>query len=36
MATGKFRALKINLAIGFTRKNQLECIGKTVMMLHLG
>ena len=36
MALGKFRALKINLAIGFTRKNQLECIGKAVMMLYLG
>ena len=32
----KFRALKINLAIGFTRKNRLECIGKAVMMLYLG
>ena len=31
----KFRALKINLAIGFIRKNQLECIGKAVMMLYL-
>ena len=35
MASGKFRALKINLAIGFTQKNQLECIGKAVMMLYL-
>ena len=35
-ASGKFRDLKINLAIGFTRKNQLECIGKAVMMLYLG
>ena len=32
----KFRTLKINLAIGFIRKNQLECIGKAVMMLYLG
>ena len=32
----KFHALKINLAIGFIRKNQLECIGKAVMMLYLG
>ena len=36
MASGKFRALKINLAIGFTRKNRLECIGKAEMMLYLG
>ena len=36
MASGKIRTLKINLAIGFTRKNQLECIGKAVMMLYLG
>ena len=36
MASGKIRALKINLAIGFTQKNQLECIGKAVMMLYLG
>ena len=36
MALGKFHALKINLAIGFIRKNQLECIGKAVMMLYLG
>ena len=35
MASG-FRALKINLGIGFTQKNQLECIGKAVMMLYLG
>ena len=35
MASGKFCALKINLAIGFTRKNRLECIGKAVMMLHV-
>ena len=35
-ASGKFRALKINLAIGFTRKNLLECIGKAIMMLYLG
>ena len=35
MASGKFRALKINLAIGFTRKNQLECIGKAEMILYL-
>ena len=33
MASGKFRALEIKLAIGFTRKN---CIGKAVMMLYLG
>ena len=33
---GKISRLKINLAIGFTRKNQLECIGKAVMMLYLG
>ena len=33
MASGKFRTLKINLAIGFT---QLECIGKAEMMLYLG
>ena len=33
MAFGKFRILKINLATGFTRKNQLECISKAVMML---
>ena len=32
----KFYTLKINLAIGFIRKNQLECIGKAVMMLYLG
>ena len=32
----KFCALKINLVIGFTRKNRLECIGKAVMMLYLG
>ena len=31
MASRKFRVLKINLAIGFTRKN---CIGKAVMMLY--
>ena len=36
MASGKFCALKINLAIGFTQKNWLECIGKAVMMLYLG
>ena len=36
MASGKFRALKINLAIGFTQKNQLECISKAEMMLYLG
>ena len=36
MASRKIRALKINLAIGFTRKNRLECIGKAVMMLYLG
>ena len=36
MSSGKFSALKINLAIGFTRKNQLECIGKAVVMLYLG
>ena len=35
MASGKFHALKINLAIGFTRKNRLEYIGKAVMMLHV-
>ena len=33
MASGKFRALKINLAIGFTQKNH---IGKAVMMVYLG
>ena len=33
---GKISCLKINLAIGFTQKNQLECIGKAVMMLYLG
>ena len=32
MASKKLRALKINLAIGFTRKNR---IGKAVMMLYL-
>ena len=32
----KFCALKINLAIGFIRKNRLESIGKAVMMLYLG
>ena len=36
MASGKIRALKINVAIGFTLKNRLECIGKAVMMLYLG
>ena len=36
MASGKFYALKINLAIGFTRKKRLECIVKAVMMLYLG
>ena len=36
MASGKFCALKINLAIGFTGKNRLECIGKAEMMLYLG
>ena len=36
MASRKFCGLKINLAIGFTQKNQLECIGKAVMMLYLG
>ena len=36
MASEKFCALKINLAIGFTPKNQLECIGEAVMMLYLG
>ena len=35
MASRKFCALKNNLAIGFTRKNWLECIGKAVMMLYL-
>ena len=25
-----------SLAIGFTQKNQLECIGKAAMMLYLG
>ena len=35
MASGKFCALKINLAISFIQKNQLECIGKAVMMLYL-
>ena len=33
---GKILRFKINLAIGFTRKNSLECIGKAVMMLFLG
>ena len=33
MASGKIRALKINLAIGFTQKTG---IGKAVMMLYLG
>ena len=28
-------ALKINLAIGFIRKNRLECIGKAIMMLEI-
>ena len=32
----KFCALKINFAISFIRKNQLECIVKVVMMLYLG
>ena len=36
MASGKIHALKINLAIGITRKNRLECTGKAVMMLYLG
>ena len=36
MALGKFRASKINLAIGFTQKNWLESIGKAVMTLYLG
>ena len=36
MASGKFCALKTNLAIGFTPKNRLECISKAVMMLYLG
>ena len=36
MASRKFCILKINLAIGFTRKNQPECIGKAVMMQFLG
>ena len=36
MASGKFCTLKINLAIGFTQKNQLECIGMAVMMLYIG
>ena len=36
MASGKIRALKINLAKGFTPKNWLESIGKAVMMLYLG
>ena len=35
MASGKFSTLQINLAIGFTQKNQLECIGKAVMMLYI-
>ena len=30
-----FRTLKNNLAIDFTRKKRLECIGITVMMLYL-
>ena len=34
MASRKFHALKINLAIGFTRKNRLECIGKAEMMVN--
>ena len=36
MASGKFSILKIKFEIGFIRKNQLECIGKAVMMLYLG
>ena len=36
MASENFCALKINPAIGFIRKNQLECIGKVVMMLYFG
>ena len=36
MVSGKFCTIKINLAIGFTHKNQLECIGKALMMLYLG
>ena len=35
MASGIFRALKVNLPLGFTRKKRLECIGKVVMMLYL-
>ena len=34
MASEKIRALKINLAIGFTQKNRLECIGKAVPWLN--
>ena len=33
MASGKFHALKINLAIGFTRKNRLEYINDAVPWL---
>ena len=36
MAFGKFCALKINLAIGFTRKNRLECIGKAIDIMVQG
>ena len=31
MASEKIRALKINLAIGFTRKKRQECIGKVTV-----
>ena len=31
-----FRTLKNGLAIRFTRKNHLECIGTVIMMLYLG
>ena len=35
MTSGKFHALKINLAIGVPRKNRLECIGKAKIILYL-
>ena len=34
MASEKIHALKINLAIGITQKNRLECIGKAVLWLN--
>ena len=34
MTSKKFRTLKINLAIGFIRKNQLECINDAVPWLN--